>query len=114
MLLDHPWDLRSGREDLNLRPHGPEPCALAGLRYAPSKCGPHGRTILYSSLDELTSIAPTVTRAVARREAAGVGARPAVGAEAAGVGARSCGAYYLGMTDYSVTYTPKRMGWIPV
>ncbi len=27
--------LWSGREDLNLRPHGPEPCALAGLRYAP-------------------------------------------------------------------------------
>ncbi len=26
---------RSGREDLNLRPHGPEPCALASLRYAP-------------------------------------------------------------------------------
>ena len=26
---------KSGREDLNLRPHGPEPCALAGLRYAP-------------------------------------------------------------------------------
>ena len=26
----------SGREDLNLRPHGPEPCALAGLRYAPN------------------------------------------------------------------------------
>jgi hypothetical protein len=27
--------VKSGREDLNLRPHGPEPCALAGLRYAP-------------------------------------------------------------------------------
>ena len=27
---------KSGREDLNLRPHGPEPCALAGLRYAPN------------------------------------------------------------------------------
>jgi hypothetical protein len=26
---------KSGREDLNLRPHGPEPCALTGLRYAP-------------------------------------------------------------------------------
>ena len=26
----------SGREDLNLRPHGPEPCALADLRYAPA------------------------------------------------------------------------------
>ena len=25
----------SGREDLNLRPHGPEPCALAKLSYAP-------------------------------------------------------------------------------
>src|SRR3954453_20415265 len=27
---------QSGREDLNLRPHGPEPCALAKLSYAPS------------------------------------------------------------------------------
>ncbi len=27
---------KSGREDLNLRPHGPEPCALAKLSYAPS------------------------------------------------------------------------------
>ena len=27
---------QSGREDLNLRPHGPEPCALTGLRYAPA------------------------------------------------------------------------------
>ena len=27
--------LLSGREDSNLRPHGPEPCALARLRYAP-------------------------------------------------------------------------------
>src|SRR5579883_3203437 len=26
---------QSGREDLNLRPHGPEPCALAKLSYAP-------------------------------------------------------------------------------
>jgi hypothetical protein len=26
---------KSGREDLNLRPHGPEPCALTVLRYAP-------------------------------------------------------------------------------
>jgi hypothetical protein len=26
---------QSGREDLNLRPHGPEPCALARLSYAP-------------------------------------------------------------------------------
>jgi hypothetical protein len=26
----------SGRRDLNSGPHGPEPCALAGLRYAPS------------------------------------------------------------------------------
>ena len=26
----------SGRRDLNPRPHGPEPCALAGLRYAPN------------------------------------------------------------------------------
>ena len=25
----------SGRADLNRRPHGPEPCALAGLSYAP-------------------------------------------------------------------------------
>src|SRR5438309_9816105 len=29
---------QSGREDLNLRPHGPEPCALAKLSYAP--CSP--------------------------------------------------------------------------
>ncbi len=28
----------SGREDLNLRPHRPERCALAGLRHAPSVC----------------------------------------------------------------------------
>ena len=27
--------LKSGRVDLNLRPHGPEPCALAKLSYAP-------------------------------------------------------------------------------
>jgi integrase len=27
--------LMSGRKDLNLRPHGPEPCALAKLSYAP-------------------------------------------------------------------------------
>ena len=26
---------KSGREDLNLRPHGPEPCRLAKLSYAP-------------------------------------------------------------------------------
>ncbi len=26
---------KSGREDLNLRPYGPEPYALTGLRYAP-------------------------------------------------------------------------------
>src|SRR5271165_3714214 len=29
---------KSGREDLNLRPHDPEPCALAKLSYAPSAC----------------------------------------------------------------------------
>ena len=28
---------KSGRADLNRRPHGPEPCALTGLRYAPMK-----------------------------------------------------------------------------
>ena len=28
--------LESGRRDLNSGPHGPEPCALAGLRYAPN------------------------------------------------------------------------------
>src|SRR5574342_481286 len=28
---------QSGREDLNLRPPGPEPGALTGLRYAPKK-----------------------------------------------------------------------------
>ena len=27
--------IQSGRVDLNHRPHGPEPCALTGLRYAP-------------------------------------------------------------------------------
>jgi hypothetical protein len=27
---------QSGRADLNRRPHGPEPCALTGLRYAPA------------------------------------------------------------------------------
>jgi hypothetical protein len=27
----------SGREDLNLRPHGPKPCALTGLSYAPNE-----------------------------------------------------------------------------
>ena len=26
----------SGRTDLNRRPHGPEPCALAGLSHAPN------------------------------------------------------------------------------
>jgi hypothetical protein len=30
-------ETKSGREDLNLRPHGPEPCALTELRYAPNK-----------------------------------------------------------------------------
>ena len=29
----------SGREDLNLRPHGPEPCALPGLTTPPKKVG---------------------------------------------------------------------------
>jgi hypothetical protein len=28
--------VKSGRRDLNSGPHGPEPCALAGLRYAPN------------------------------------------------------------------------------
>ena len=32
---DPPGGKQSGREDLNLRPHGPEPCALAKLSYAP-------------------------------------------------------------------------------
>ena len=27
----------SGRADLNRRPHGPEPCTLAGLSYAPNR-----------------------------------------------------------------------------
>ena len=31
-----PRKRKSGREDLNLRPHGPEPCALTELRYAPN------------------------------------------------------------------------------
>jgi hypothetical protein len=30
----------SGRKDLNLRPPGPEPGALARLRYAPTGSGP--------------------------------------------------------------------------
>jgi hypothetical protein len=29
--------LQSGREDLNLRPHGPKPCALTVLSYAPNE-----------------------------------------------------------------------------
>ncbi len=29
---------RSGRADLNRRPPGPEPGALAGLSHAPNKC----------------------------------------------------------------------------
>jgi hypothetical protein len=29
----------SGRQDLNLRPHDPQSCALAKLRHAPIKCG---------------------------------------------------------------------------
>src|SRR5271165_5629691 len=33
----------SGRQDLNLRPHGPEPCALSRLSYAPRM---HALTIL--------------------------------------------------------------------
>ena len=48
-LQNHPWGLWSGREDLNLRPHGPEPCALADLRYAPK------RQALYRSSLQLTS-----------------------------------------------------------
>ena len=32
--------MQSGRRDLNPGPHGPEPCALAGLSYAP-----HGEII---------------------------------------------------------------------
>jgi hypothetical protein len=34
-----PW---SGQEDLNLRPHGPEPCALTRLSYAPGVDAPNG------------------------------------------------------------------------
>ncbi len=34
--LKAPGGNQSGREDLNLRPHGPEPCALTGLRYSPN------------------------------------------------------------------------------
>ena len=30
------WEKWSGRKDLNLRPPGPEPGALARLRYAPT------------------------------------------------------------------------------
>ena len=32
-------DRQSGRGDLNPGPHGPDPCALAELRYAPN--GPY-------------------------------------------------------------------------
>jgi hypothetical protein len=28
--------VKSGRRDLNSGPHGPEPCALAGLSHAPN------------------------------------------------------------------------------
>ncbi len=35
----------SGREDLNLRPHRPERCALAGLRHAPSECDYSARAV---------------------------------------------------------------------
>ena len=31
----------SGQEDLNLRPHGPEPCALTRLSYAPRVADSH-------------------------------------------------------------------------
>ena len=31
--------MKSGRADLNRRPHGPEPCALSELRYAPVGAG---------------------------------------------------------------------------
>src|ERR1700687_3637246 len=39
---------KSGREDSNLRPHGPEPCALAKLSYAP--------TVVMIKIDPLSSI----------------------------------------------------------
>jgi hypothetical protein len=35
LLIVKEW---SGRKDLNRRPPGPEPGALARLRYAPTKC----------------------------------------------------------------------------
>ena len=35
--LGHKKGEKSGREDLNLRPHGPKPCALTVLSYAPNK-----------------------------------------------------------------------------
>ena len=47
----YPCGLQSGREDLNLRPHGPEPCALTGLRYAPKLLA------LYPTSPHLTSLA---------------------------------------------------------
>ncbi len=34
--------VKSGRADLNRRPHGPEPCALSGLSYAPTPVGAAG------------------------------------------------------------------------
>ena len=30
------FSVQSGRQDLNLRPHGPQPCALAKLSHAPN------------------------------------------------------------------------------
>jgi hypothetical protein len=46
----------SGRKDLNLRPPGPEPGALARLRYAPTDCYPDEER--RSESNQKNSIAP--------------------------------------------------------
>ena len=35
MAIDSIESAESGRQDSNLRPHGPKPCVLAKLNYAP-------------------------------------------------------------------------------
>lgn len=36
-MIAHPLFIVSGRQDSNLRPPGPKPGAMTGLRYAPNK-----------------------------------------------------------------------------
>ena len=47
--------VKSGRQDLNLRPHGPEPCALARLSYAPRWDGPFDLSELAGSVNCISS-----------------------------------------------------------